>query len=146
MLIRYKTKTMKLKKLLPYILIFLASFFLTPVLFNKIIKRANKNASEFVQNFYPQTNHLPNGIYSGKYKIIGLFTLAKIEFEINNGNVIDINLKKLFHSPGSPYKDEIEKQILRSKKLEVNAISGATRTSNFAKAAIKVAIEDGNKQ
>ena len=47
----------------------------------------------------------------------------------------------MFHSPGNPCKEEIENQIKQTQRLEVNAITGATRTSNFAKAAIKAAIK-----
>ena len=133
---------MKFKKAIPYIIVFLASFLLTPVAFNGVIKKANKNAKEYIEQFDPVTSELPNGIYLGKFKVLKIFTLSKIEFEIENGIVKNVSLKKLFHSPGNPYKEEIEYQIKQTKRLEVNAISGATRTSNFAKAAIKAAIEN----
>ena len=133
---------MKIKHLLPYILVFLASCILTPIVFTSIIKNANKNAQEYIDHFNPLTHKLPNGKYLGKYKTLKILTLAKIEFEIKNGQVTHVQLKRLFHSPSSPYKEEIEFQIIQTKKLEVNTISGATRTSNFAKAAIKDALKN----
>lgn len=132
---------MKIKKTIPYITILLASIFLTPIAFKSIIKKANEDAKEYISSFDPVTSELPDGLYLGKFKTLKVFTLSKIEFQIKDGKVINVNLKKLFHSPGSPYKEEIEYQIKQTKRLEVNAISGATRTSNFAKAAIKSAIE-----
>lgn len=116
------------------------SFLVAPVAFKGVIKKANEHAKEYIQHFNPVTSDLPDGLYMGKFKLLKIFTLSNIEFKINNGFVEDVVIKKLFHSPGSPYKEEIEYQIKKTKKLEVNAISGATRTSNFAKAAIKNAI------
>lgn len=133
-----------MKKYLPYILVFLASFALTPFAFQAVIKKANERAADYIEHFDPVTSELPNGKYLGKFKAFKLFTLSKIEFEIEDGIVTNIEIIRLFHSPGNPYKDEIEYQIKKSKKLEVNAISGATRSSNFAKAAIKKAIEKRN--
>lgn len=131
---------MKLKKILPYILVFLLSFFATPAIIMSFAKKANQQAKEFVQDFKPKTAQLPDGTYHGKYKAFGIITMAKVEFIVQNGFIITIEFKKMFHSPGSPYKENIENQIKQTKRLEVNAITGATRSSNFAKAAIKDAI------
>jgi uncharacterized protein with FMN-binding domain len=131
---------MAIKKLIPYILVFLASFIITPIIVTGIIKKANEQAREYGENFKPTTSNLPDGTYQGKYKAFGLITMSDVEFTVQNGVIETIEFKKMFHSPGSPYKENIENQIKESRKLEVNAISGATRTSNFAKAAIKDAI------
>lgn len=133
---------MKIRQLLLYIFVFLASFILTPIVFTSIIKKANENAYKYIENFNPVTSELPDGTYVGKYKLFSVFTLSKIKFDIKNGKISQFELKRLFHSPGSAYKEEIENQIKKTGKLEVNAISGATRTSNFAKAAIKDAIRN----
>ncbi|MBI9054121.1 MAG: FMN-binding protein [Bacteroidales bacterium] len=134
---------MKFKNVIPYILIFSASFILTPILFTSLIKKANDNSKEYLSNFNPVTSNLVDGVYKGKYKAFRIITLSKVEFEIENGQVKTFNLLKLFRSPGSIYKDEFEIRIQNSKRLEIDAISGATRTSNFAKAAIKSAIDIG---
>ncbi len=133
---------MLIKKYIRYLIIFIASFILAPIAFKGLIKKANENAQMYTQHFNPVTSKLSDGIYVGKFKMLKIFTLSNIEFEIKNGVVKQLTIKKLFHSPGSPYKEEIENQINKTKKLEVNAISGATRTSNFAKAAIKSAINN----
>lgn len=135
---------MKFKKLIPYIFVFLTSFFISLFAINSFIKKANNFAEQYVDQFQPSTSQLPNGIYQGKFNVYKFFTFSKVEFEIKNGSVIKINFNTMYHSPGIPYKEEIENQIKISKKLEVDGITGATRTSNFAKAAIKSAIENEN--
>lgn len=131
---------MKFKNLIPYVLVFIASFLITPIAITSFVKKANENAKEYVHNFTPFTSNLVNGIYEGKYKAFGIITMSKVQFEIEDGLVKNINFIKMFHSPGSIYKENIETQIKQTQKLEVDAITGATRTSNFAKAAIKSAI------
>ena len=137
---------MKFKNIIPYTLIFLASFIITPVTITTFVKKANGDAREYVEQFKPVTSNLPNGIYQGKFKAFNILTMSKVEFVIENSIVKNFEFKRLFHSPGSIYKDEIENKIIQAQKLEVNAISGATRTSNFAKAAIKNAIENKNSK
>ena len=132
---------MKFKTLIPYILVFIASFLITPIIVTNIIKSANENARQYVENFNPETFKLPNGTYQGKFKAFKILTLSKVEFVIENGLVKSIDFIRMFHSPGNPCKEEIENQIKQTQRLEVNAITGATRTSNFAKAAIKAAIK-----
>lgn len=133
---------MKLKKILPYIIVFLISFFATPAIIMSFAKKANQQAREFVQDFKPKTSQLSDGIYKGKFKAFRLITMSKVEFTVQDGTIKNIEFKRMFHSPGSPYKENIENQIKQSKRLEVNAITGATRSSNFAKAAIKSAIKN----
>jgi uncharacterized protein with FMN-binding domain len=135
---------MKIKKLIPYVIIFLISFFGTPILITQFVKIANKNAQLYIQDFTPSTSSLPDGNYIGKYKAYKLFTMSKVEFTVQNGIIIDVSIDKLLHTPGSAYKDDIEKKIRQNKALEIDAVTGATRTSNFAKAAIKNAIESKN--
>jgi len=135
---------MKIKKILLYVIIFSISCFGTPILITQFVKIANQNASDYIQNFRPKTSSLPDGIYAGKYKAYKLFTMSKVKFKIKNGIILDISINKLFHTPGSVYKDDIENKIKQNKILDINAITGATRTSNFAKAAIKNAIESKN--
>ncbi|MFC2151138.1 FMN-binding protein [Bacteroidota bacterium] len=132
---------MKFKKLIPYIIVFFISFFLTPIIITSFIRAANKQATQYIENFYPVTSELSDGLYTGKFKVFQIITFSKVEFTIENGMVKSIDFLKMYHSPGSPYKEEIENQIKQSQSLEVDAITGATRTSNFAKAAIKNAVK-----
>ncbi len=135
---------MKIKKVIPYLLVFLASFLITPYIITSFIKKAHNKAQEYSQNFSPNTAKLKDGTYNGCFRYF-IFTFSKVEFEVKDGKIKNIAFKKMFHSPGSPYKKDIEAQIKRTKLLEVNAISGATRTSNFAKAALKNAIVKNSK-
>ena len=117
----------------------------TPVIITWFVKKANEDANQYIEHFEPATSKLPNGVYKGKFKAFKIITLSKVEFEIENGFIKNIDFKRMTHFPGNAYKGDIENQIKHTGQLEVNAISGATRTSNFAKAAIKVAIENKNK-
>jgi len=110
------------------------------LVFTSVIKKANNDSKVFLADFIPITQDLPDGIYKGKYKAFKFFTLSKVEFVIEAGMVENFTLDKLFRSPGSQYKEDIENRIRQSKRLEIDAISGATRTSNFANAAIKSAL------
>ena len=133
---------MKIKKIIPYLLILIALLILTPFVINSFIKSANKKANEYVQNFKPVTANLSDGKYHGKFKAFGIITISEVEFQIENKIVKNIKFKRMLHTPGSPYKETILNQIKETRKLEVDAITGASRTSNFAKAAIKAAIEN----
>ena len=142
MLIQFNLpQTMKFKNLIPYILVFLASFLITPIAITNFIKKANEDANQYIERFEPVTSRLPNGVYKGKFKAFKIITLSKVEFEIENGFIKNIDFIRMTHFPGNAYKSDIENQIRHTRQLEVNAISGATRTCNFAKAAIKAAID-----
>lgn len=90
---------MAIKKLIPYILVFLASFIITPIIVTGFIKKANEQAREYAENFKPKTSTLPDGTYQGKYKAFRLFTMSDVEFTVQNGVVETIEFKKMFHSP-----------------------------------------------
>ncbi|MCD4833541.1 MAG: FMN-binding protein [Bacteroidales bacterium] len=133
---------MKFKNLISYILVFLASFLITPLAITSFVKKANDDANQYIERFEPVTSRLPDGIYKGKFKAFKIITMSKVEFEIENGFIKNINFIRMTRFPGNAYKSDIENQIRNTGQLEVNAISGATRTCNFAKAAIKAAIDN----
>lgn len=130
-----------LKKILLYLILFILSFTFTLIAISQGIKNANKKAHNYIANFSVKTSNLPDGTYHGKYKYV-FFTLAQIEFKIEHGLAKTVQIKKLYQTPGSLYKSEIEKKLSDSKTIELDAVSGATRTSNFTKAAIKNAVEN----
>jgi len=131
---------MKIQKLLPYLIVFLIAFIATPLIGKLVIKKANEEAKQFTQNFHPNTTQLSDGFYQGKFKVFNLITLSHVEFTIKNNKIKKLRFKKMFHTPGYLSKKDIETKIKNTEHLELDAISGATNTSNFAKAAIKNAI------
>ncbi|MFP4023927.1 MAG: FMN-binding protein [Thiohalospira sp.] len=135
---------MNLKKLILYTAVFLIAFFATPLISNWIIQKANKEAEKYIENFHPETSNLKDGLYQGKFKIFNLITLSHVEFSIKNKKVEKLKFKKMFHTPGYLSKKDIEAKIKNTHQIELDAITGATRTSNFAKAAIKNAIVHKN--
>lgn len=135
---------MKLKQIIPYIAVFLIAFFATPIIGNWFIKHANHQAEKYIKNFSAESSRLSDGNYQGKFKIFNLITLSHVEFSIQNKKVEKLKFKKMFHTPGYLSKKDIEAKIKNTHQLELDAITGATRTSNFAKAAIKNAIARQN--
>lgn len=130
-----------LKRFAFYMLIFILSFVITAIIINQVIKIANKKAQDYTFNFTPNINYLQDGNYQGSYRFIGI-SLAEICFTLNNNELSFVEIPKLFQTPGSLYKKEIQNKLQLNKSLDLDAISGATRTSNFVKAAIKDAIEN----
>lgn len=135
---------MKIKKLIPYILVFLIAFFAAPLIGKWFIQKANDEAEKYIEDFHPNTYGLQDGSYQGKFKIFNLITLSHVEFSIKENKIKKMRFKKMFHTPGYLSKDDITSKIKNNNQLELDAITGATRTSNFAKAAIKNAIKNQN--
>ncbi|MDY6800504.1 MAG: FMN-binding protein [Bacteroidota bacterium] len=135
-----------MKKILPYILVFFLAFFATPVIGNWIIKKAYEEAKNLTGNFHPNTAQLPDGYYQGKFKALKLITLSHVEFTIKNKKIESLKFKRMFYMPGYLSKKDIEENLKNTQNLALDAITGATRTSNFAKAAIKDAIENQNSK
>jgi len=103
---------------------------------------ADNKAKDYIEDFNVSSLHVPDGEYSGNFKIFGVFAVAKVTFVMENSRIKEISFKRILHSPGKNYEIDIEKKILDNQDLELDAITGATRTSNFAKAAIKNALEN----
>ncbi|MDK2978832.1 MAG: hypothetical protein PWP52_1546 [Bacteroidales bacterium] len=135
-----------MKKILPYILVFSLAFFATPVIGNLVIKKANDQANTLAKNFYLNTSNLADGFYQGKFKIFKLITLSHVEFTIKNHTVENLEFKRMFYMPGYLSKKDIEENLKNAQNLALDALTGATRPSNFAKAAIIDAIENQNSK
>ncbi|MCP4231021.1 MAG: FMN-binding protein [bacterium] len=104
---------------------------------------AGREAESYIGKFKPDTGSLDDGIYAGEYESFGTFTTAKVEFVIEGGEVASLSFPVLFRTPGHSAADEVRKRIDDTGDLRFDTVTGATRTSSFAKAAIKDAIETG---
>ncbi|HRW63325.1 MAG TPA: FMN-binding protein [Bacteroidales bacterium] len=133
---------MKIRKPILYFLVFSISFFMAILLSRTFIVYADNKAKDYIEDFNVSSLHVPDGEYSGNFKIFGVFAVAKVTFVMENSRIKEISFKRILHSPGKNYEIDIEKKILDNQDLELDAITGATRTSNFAKAAIKNALEN----
>jgi len=132
---------MKNKHVISYILIFAVSFGGTYLLINGFVKYSNHKAEEYIRNFNPSQVTIQDGEYQGKFKVFAI-TVSSVKLTISEGKVSGIEFRRMMQSPGTSYKQDIEQSYLNNKNLDLDAITGATRTSNFAKAAIKNALEN----
>jgi uncharacterized protein with FMN-binding domain len=110
------------------------------------LKKTGTQAKEYIGDFTPQTLQLADGIYKGQYEIMHSRTAADIEFTIADGKVISITLHKLFHTPMYPLPKKIKPAIEESRDLKFEAITGATVSSFFVKAAIKNAFNNRTEE
>lgn len=103
------------------------------------------NAKKYAGDLIPDQTRLPDGSYTGTYKIYEVISAAKVTFEIQDSTLVHFQLNTLLSTPGYGAADKINHVIHKKMKLHFDAVSGATISSNYVKAAIKNAIlsQDG---
>ena len=104
---------------------------------------AGNAAERKVGNFIPASTQLADGKYHGEFSYLGGHISADVSFEIRNGKLWLIRFDKLYGTPIFGAAQKVYFAIDDSKNLNFDAVTGATITSNLAKAAIKDAIEKG---
>jgi len=123
-----------------YLIAALIIFIIGTFLFFNI---AGQNAAEYVGDFEPVMSKIDDGTYKGAYSSIFEKFGAKIIFTVKDGRLIHFHFDQLYGTIGYGGPESIELQIDDHKDLNFDAISGATVTSNLAKAAIKDALDKG---
>ncbi|MCF8235806.1 MAG: FMN-binding protein [Bacteroidales bacterium] len=81
------------------------------------------------------------GAYRGVYEVWPGTEAAIVSFSADSGKLVQFNIDKLMQTPGYKIEQEIEEKVRTSGELEFDAISGATYSSYFIKAAIRKALE-----
>lgn len=104
---------------------------------------AGQNAANYVGNFEPKMSEIDDGTYEGAYSSIFEKFGAKITFTIKDGQLTHFQFDQLYGTIGYGGPESIELEIDDHMDLNFDAISGATVTSNLAKAAIKDALGKG---
>jgi uncharacterized protein with FMN-binding domain len=104
---------------------------------------AGRNAGKYVGEFQPMMSQIEDGRYEGEYSTIISRIGAKISFKIKDGELVNFQFEKLYGTIGYGAPQNIKAGIDQKENLNFDSISGATVTSNFAKAAIKNALEKG---
>ena len=97
----------------------------------------------FIGNFVPEVSRLEDGRYKGQFGMLNNRMEARVEFIVENHQLIACNFDKLFGTPGHKAPYLVKQKIDQIGKLDFDAVSGATLTSYMARAAIKNAIEKG---
>jgi len=104
---------------------------------------AGRNAGKYVGEFQPMMSKIEDGRYEGEYTTIISKVGAKISFKIKDGELVNYQFEKLYGTIGYGAPQNIKAGIDQKEDLNFDSISGATVTSNFAKAAVKNALEKG---
>ncbi len=82
---------------------------------------------------------LEDGVYAGKAKrAVGM---AEVEVTVKNGMIEDVKILRGFSSPiGRKAFLRLPQRIVEHRSVEVDAITGATYSSNIIKAAVRDAL------
>ncbi len=81
-----------------------------------------------------------NGEYAGEYNIN--INSARVRVFVKDGVVQKIDILKHHHGPGYG-ADKIPEEIIKKQTLEVDAVSGATKSSIVLKKAVENALRQG---
>lgn len=115
------------------------------IVFMLVIYMAGKKAQNHIGNFVPNQSTLTDGNYQGEFSYLGGYFSAKVKFEIKNGKLWLIKFEKLFGTTFTGSSQKVYFAIYKNKNLNFDTVTGATVTSNLAKAAIKNAIHNGSQ-
>ena len=126
------------------ILISIGIFFLVLIISGiYIFNKAGSEAAEYVAEFRPDLETLADGTYHGDFSYLGGRFEARVKFIVKDHKLLGCDFEKLFSTPGHSAPYMVSTIIDQTEELDFDAISGASITSQFAKAAIKNAIERG---
>ncbi len=107
-----------------------------------IFYAAGKSASQYVGDFKPAAT-LADGNYHGTYSCLGGHISADVSFQIKDGKLYLIRFDKLYGTAFFGSAQKVYYAIDDQKNLDFDVVTGATITSNLAKAAIKNALQNG---
>lgn len=82
---------------------------------------------------------IPDGTYFGECDVD--FIRAKVEVEVQSGQIISINLLEHYTDQGAA-AEGIEQVIVNQQKIDVDAVSGATNSSKVIKKAVDNALSN----
>jgi uncharacterized protein with FMN-binding domain len=85
-------------------------------------------------------SQVADGVYEGEYEA----TLVKVKVQVTvaNGNITDIELLKHDNGKGKPAEAMLD-EMKKNSTAEVDAVSGATVSSEVIKAAVRDALRKG---
>lgn len=85
---------------------------------------------------------VPDGIYSGSYKVFPI--TAEVKVTIKNHKITEIELVKHSSGQGAP-AEIIPGKVVEAQSLEIDTITGATYSSKVILKAIENALNNTNK-
>lgn len=105
------------------------------------IKNTGVKAYRVIQHHTYNEDTLTEGKYNGSFEAYNV-KFAEINFSLDNGKVKEFKIPTLIHAPWINVKTSIIDTITKKDTLDFDAISGATGTSLYVKAAIRDAIKN----
>jgi uncharacterized protein with FMN-binding domain len=108
------------------------------------IKKSGVKAYQIIQKHSYTQSSLNKGKYNGTFQAYNI-NFAEVNFTISNGKVRTFEIPTLIQAPWINAKPSIIDSITTKNSLEFDAISGATGTSLYVKAAIHEAIMNATK-
>jgi uncharacterized protein with FMN-binding domain len=102
---------------------------------NNVQNYKNKVAAISIEDI--DISSVPDGSYFGEYDVDYIY--AKVEVIVQDGTITNIHLIKHKNGEGKPAEQIID-TIMQKQSLQVDAISGATNSSQVIKKAIENAL------
>lgn len=96
-----------------------------------------KTARIYVDDYIVVLDSTNHGTYMGVYEAWPGITAASVSFSVDSGKLVQFDVIKVFTIMGGGVEDSIASVVEESGELDFDAISGATHSSYFIKAAIK---------
>ncbi len=106
----------------------------------KLIQYSGIQAYKYVKSNSIELESIEDGNYTGKFTTLKFFPLAEVNIHISHGKVKDVSIPYLIATPFKGVKNSVKDSIKKSQSPRFDAVSGATRSSYFVKAAIHKAI------
>jgi uncharacterized protein with FMN-binding domain len=107
----------------------------------KLIQHSGIQAYKYVENSSVTLDSVEDGKYNGKFTALEYFPLAEVEIHISQGKIKDITIPYLIATPFKGVKLSVSDSIKKTESIQFDAVTGATRSSYFVKAAIHNAIK-----
>ena len=88
-----------------------------------------------------ELGNVKDGVYEGEYDAGYIY--ARIEVEIRNNEIVSITLLEHRNERGKPAESILD-EVVAKQKIDVDAVSGATNSSNVIKKAIENAVKNAH--
>ena len=112
----------------------------------ELIKYSGIEAYKTVKNKPISLENTDDGLYKGSFTTLNFFLFAEVEFQVNQGKIKKITIPYLIATPFKGVKKSITDSIKQSESIHFDAVSGATRSSFFVKAAMYKALSPESKK
>lgn len=109
-----------------------------------IIKETKVKAYQYVKQSTSLQDTLPEGNYSGSFKVYNV-EFAKVEFLIKNGKINNFKIPRVISVPWRKIRASVKDSVEKKNSLHFDAVTGATGSSLYIKAAIHEAIKKPKK-